>query len=61
MGADGMKAQEQAKQDPGARRPWEDPALRSVGALSEVLAAGSGKLSPSADDSGDDRKPKGLG
>jgi hypothetical protein len=45
-----------------ARRQWVSPAVKLVGTIAEVLKSGGGKLSVSADDSGDPpRKPKGLG
>jgi len=55
-----MNASDQKAPQGGKRRPWEDPVLKPVGAVSEVIAGGGGKLSPTADDTGDNRKPKGL-
>lgn len=42
-------------------RRWKAPELRSVGTVGEVLQGGGGKLSVTADDPGDIRKPKGQG
>jgi hypothetical protein len=44
-----------------AKRSWEPMELRYVGNVSDVLKAGGGKLSPTAGDSGDSRKPSGQG
>lgn len=41
------------------RRRWERPAIRTVGTIGEVLHGGGGKLSPTDNDPGDNRKPKG--
>ncbi len=44
------------------KKEWEEPTLRKVGTVGEVLRGGGGKLSVMADDSGDaPRKPKGQG
>ena len=43
------------------RKPWQPPALKSVGTIEKVLQGGKGKLSPTAGDSGDSRKPSGTG
>jgi len=44
------------------RRPWEPPAVKTVGTIGQLLQAGGGKLSLAADDSGDAPfKPKGHG
>lgn len=48
----------------GARKPrraWEQPTMRQVGTVPEVLEGGSGKQSVSSADSGDSRKPQGQG
>ena len=43
-------------------RHWEPPALMTVGTIGQLLQAGGGKLSLTADDSGDAPfKPKGHG
>jgi hypothetical protein len=39
------------------RRRWEPPALKTVGNISGLLREGGGKLSPSAADPGEPRKP----
>ena len=50
------------KQGDKTQKTWEEPTLRKVGSVAEVLHGGGGKLSIVADDSGDSpRKPKGLG
>ena len=52
------------KQQPAraARAAWEKPSLQRVGDVGNVFKmAGGGKLSLEADDSGDNRKPKGQG
>lgn len=41
------------------RRPWEPPAVKTVGTISEVLRTGGGKVSPSPADPGEIRKPPG--
>lgn len=41
------------------RRPWEKPALRAVGTVTQVLEGGGGKASVLASDSGDVHKPYG--
>jgi len=47
---------------PTQRRPWEPPALKTVGTIGRLLQAGGGKLSLAEDDSGDAPfKPKGHG
>lgn len=44
------------------RRPWEPPAVKTVGTIGEVLQGGGGKLSTTGGDSGEPtRKPKGQG
>jgi hypothetical protein len=55
-----MNASDEKAPQGGKRRRWEVPVLKPVGAVSEVIAGGGGKLSPTADDTGDTRKPKGL-
>jgi hypothetical protein len=54
-----MSPSDQKTPRTGERRRWEEPVLTPVGAVSDVIAGGGGKLSPSADDVGDNRKPKG--
>ena len=45
-----------------ARRQWVPPAVKLVGTIAEVLKHGGGKLSMTADDSGDPpRKTMGHG
>ncbi len=46
--------------EPGKKR-WEKPALTYVGNVGQVLQAGGGKLTPSPNDPGEVRKPKGAG
>jgi len=41
------------------RRPWEPPALKTVGTIGEVLQGGGGKTSVSPADPGEARKPTG--
>jgi hypothetical protein len=41
------------------RRPWEPPALKTVGTIGEVLQQGGGKLSIVAGDPGEGRKQSG--
>jgi hypothetical protein len=41
------------------RRPWEPPAVKTVGTIGEVLQGGGGKNSPSPADPGESRKPSG--
>ena len=41
------------------RRPWEPPAVKTVGTISEVLRTGGGKVSPAPNDPGEIRKPPG--
>lgn len=50
----------QVVRQPG-RKAWVPPALKYVGDVGNVLQGGGGKLSPSAADPGDNRKPSGLG
>jgi hypothetical protein len=38
---------------PGHRRPWEPPALKSVGTISQLVRTGGGKVSAVSGDSGD--------
>ena len=45
------------KQTPADRRPWDPPAVKTVGTVSEVLRTGGGKVSPSPADPGEIRKP----
>ena len=44
-----------------SRAAWQKPSLQRVGNVGNVFLGGGGKLSVTADDSGDTRKPKGLG
>lgn len=41
------------------REEWLEPKLTGVGDVSEVIQGGGGKLSLSAEDSGDSGKPSG--
>ncbi len=43
------------------KRAWERPALTYVGNVGSVLQGGGGKLTPSPNDPGEVRKPKGNG
>lgn len=43
------------------KQPWSPPTVKNVGTVGEVLQGGGGKLSPTQEDSGDNRKPKGQG
>jgi hypothetical protein len=47
--------------EPGKKRRWERPVLTYVGNVGQVLQAGGGKLTPSPNDPGEIRKPKGHG
>ena len=42
------------------RRPWEPPALKTVGTIAEVLQGGGGKLSTIGGDPGENRKQSGT-
>jgi hypothetical protein len=44
---------------PESRRRWEKPTVRQVGAVSDVLKGGGGKLSVAGGDPGDGRKQTG--
>ena len=41
------------------RRPWEPPAMKAVGTISEVLEGGGGKLTLTGGDPGEARKQQG--
>jgi hypothetical protein len=41
------------------RKDWEPMKVAEVGHVGEVLQGGGGKLSPTSNDTGDNRKPKG--
>jgi hypothetical protein len=43
-----------------SRRQWQTPTLKPVGTVADVIRGGGGKLSPTFNDSGDNRKPKGT-
>ncbi len=43
------------------KRAWQRPALTYVGNVGAVLQGGGGKLTPSPNDPGEVRKPKGNG
>lgn len=44
------------------RRPWEPPALKAIGSISQLVQAGAGKISAALGDSGDPPfKPPGQG
>ncbi len=43
------------------KRRWERPTLTYVGHVGAVLQGGGGKLTPSPNDPGEVRKPKGNG
>jgi hypothetical protein len=45
--------------EPIFRERWIAPELRKVGAVSDVLKGGGGKLSVAGGDPGDGRKPSG--
>ena len=53
--------QQPAKPAAASRAAWQKPSLQRVGNVGNVFLGGGGKLSVTADDSGDSRKPKGLG
>jgi hypothetical protein len=42
------------------RKPWQPPALKSVGTIEKVLQGGAGKVSLTGGDSGDARKQSGT-
>ena len=48
---------DQAEASP--RRPWTPPTLKYVGDVTEVLKGGGGKLTPTFQDPGENRKPPG--
>ena len=50
-----------AKNAMPGKRAWKKPVLKPVGKIADALKGGGGKLSPTANDTGDDRKPKGAG
>jgi hypothetical protein len=53
-----MDTNDMQASNPGTRRPWEPPTMRTVGTVGEVLRAGGGKLAISAVDTGEEaRKP----
>jgi len=55
-----MKPSDKKKPAPAPeRRPWEAPAVRTVGTVSQILEGGGGKSSILASDSGDIHKPYG--
>lgn len=43
------------------RAAWQKPSLQRVGAVGDVFKGGGGKLSLTAHDTGDVRKPSGQG
>jgi hypothetical protein len=43
------------------RRPWQPPAVKTVGTISQVLQGGGGKLSTTGGDPGENRKQSGGG
>jgi hypothetical protein len=47
--------------DASVKKAWKKMALAYVGEAKDVVQGGTGKLSPTANDSGDVRKPKGQG
>jgi len=50
------------KRDDGeAKKPWNPMTITYVGEAKEVVRSGGGKVSISAADTGDARKPKGQG
>jgi hypothetical protein len=53
--------QDNAMSPQGGRNRWERPAIQKVGTVADVLKGGEGKLSASAGDPGDQRKPSGGG
>jgi hypothetical protein len=56
-----MATDKNVRRDSENRRTWEPPAIKTVGTVTEVLRGGGGKLSINANDTGDIRKPKGMG
>jgi hypothetical protein len=54
-----MKALDKQTSTTPQRRPWEQPTLKAVGTVGEILEGGSGKASILASDSGDIHKPNG--
>ena len=56
-----MKAEPKEKRDVPRKQRWTRPTLKYVGIGGDVLLGGGGKMSPSASDTGDSRKPPGLG
>jgi len=47
------------EEKPADSRPWVKPELKPIGQVDKVLQGGGGKLSVTAQDSGDIRKPQG--
>ena len=45
----------------GNKKSWQPPKLTYTGEAKDVVQAGGGKLSPGTGDSGDPRKPPGIG
>ncbi|MBD0329386.1 MAG: hypothetical protein ICV64_04710 [Thermoleophilia bacterium] len=43
------------------KEQWEPTSLEEMGHVGEVVQGGGGKLTPETHDTGDNRKPPGLG
>ena len=56
-----MKAEQRETPGVPQKQRWTRPTLKYVGNVGDVLQGGGGKLSPSASDTGDSRKPPGQG
>jgi hypothetical protein len=56
-----MKAEQRENPGTPQKQRWTRPTLKYVGNVGDVLQGGGGKMSPSAADTGDNRKPPGQG
>jgi hypothetical protein len=56
-----MKPEKKEKSGVPKKQRWTPPTLKHVGNVGDVLQGGGGKMSPSASDTGDNRKPPGQG
>jgi hypothetical protein len=57
-----MKDSDRQTPSTQGRRPWEPPALRSIGTVGQLVQTGMGKISAVTGDSGDPPfKPPGQG
>ena len=54
-----MEDKERSTMSKTEPKEWEPPKLRLVGNVRDIVQGGGGKLSPTDNDSGDNRKPFG--